>query len=248
MPCEVGLYKYLIIFKKGDNQAMESKIIIACDFKDRLDLDVFLSKFRNEQLFLKIGMELYYKEGNALIYDLKLRGYKIFLDLKLHDIPNTVKKAINNLKNLDIDYLTVHSMGGSDMLRAAREAVGDKDIKLLAVTVLTSINETMLKSDLGVKYDMNRAVFKLASMAKNSGASGVICSAKEASEVREYLGEDFIIVTPGIRMQNNTVDDQARVATPKYSVAQVASKLVIGRSITVDNDPYKKYMSIKKEI
>jgi orotidine-5'-phosphate decarboxylase len=95
---------------------------------------------------------------------------------------------------------------------------------------------------------MNRAVFKLASMAKNSGASGVICSAKEASEVREYLGEDFIIVTPGIRMQNNTVDDQARVATPKYAVAQGASKLVIGRSITVDNDPYKKYMSIKKEI
>ncbi|TLG73807.1 orotidine-5'-phosphate decarboxylase [Culicoidibacter larvae] len=226
----------------------QTPIIIACDFASRAELEIFLQPFGSEPLFLKIGMELYYKEGNSLVQELKERGYKVFLDLKLHDIPNTVAQALRSLAQLDVEYITVHATGGAAMLKAASEAVQGSKTKLLAVTVLTSISEESLQRDLGVVATLDETVMAYAKMAQDNGIDGVICSPHETAAIRAQAGTEFAIVTPGIRDVNDATDDQARVATPEWALEQGATELVIGRSITGSKQPLATYMNIKERI
>lgn len=226
----------------------QTPIIIACDFASRAELEVFLQPFGSEPLFLKIGMELYYKEGNSLVAELKERGYKVFLDLKLHDIPNTVAQALRSLAQLDVEYITVHATGGAAMLKAASSAVAGSKTKLLAVTILTSISEASLQRDLGVAATLEETVLAYAKMAQQNGIDGVICSPHEAAAIRAQTGDAFAIVTPGIRDVNDAVDDQARVATPEWALGQGATELVIGRSITGSEQPFATYMNMKERI
>jgi len=219
-------------------------VIIALDFKNRNELENFLIPFEHEKLFLKVGMELYYRTGNDLIIDLKSRGHKIFLDLKLHDIPNTVESALRNLVKLDPDYITIHASGGFEMMARAAQAVQGTSTKLLAITILTSISEDMLRQDLRIESDIKGMACHFARLAKSAGIHGVICSPHEAGIIRKNTGEDFIIITPGIRLKEDDVNDQKRVTTPEESIAMGANQLVIGRSITTKADPLHTYKSI----
>lgn len=224
---------------------MVNPIIVACDFKSKADLEVFLKPFNDKPLFLKVGMELFYKEGRALVEDLKRRGYRIFLDLKLHDIPNTVASALNVLKDLDVDFITIHAQGGLDMMRAAANAVAGTNTKLLAVSVLTSIDESGLESDLLVKEPLGSYALHLAALAQQAGIHGCICSPHEVKSIRETLGESFICVTPGIRLASGDVHDQKRIMTPLEAMKQGANHLVIGRAITNAANPKEIYETIE---
>ncbi|MDR1827403.1 MAG: orotidine-5'-phosphate decarboxylase [Methylobacteriaceae bacterium] len=219
-------------------------VIIALDFENREKLERFLIPFGNEKLFLKIGMELYYRTGNDLVTDLKSRGHRVFLDLKLHDIPNTVECALSNLVKLDPDYITIHASGGAEMMRRAAGAVTGTNTRLLAITILTSISEAMLRDDLRVEGNVRDMACHYACRAKDSGVHGVICSPHEAAAIREKAGADFLIVTPGIRLLEDDVNDQKRVMTPENAMALGANQLVIGRSITTKADPVSVYRSI----
>ncbi len=216
------------------------KVIIALDYSSKEEVYDFLSKFKEEKLFLKVGMELYYKEGNSLIKELKDMGHKIFLDLKLYDIPNTVNKAIKNLVKLDVDFITVHTLGGYEMLKAASEATNGSNIKLLGVTILTSFLESQIKEDLNISFSLEDQVIHLANLAKKANIDGVVCSANEVSKV----DKDLISVTPGIRMLGDDADDQKRIMTPQKAIESGSDYLVIGRSITKKEEPHKAYKQI----
>lgn len=219
-------------------------VIIACDFKDKETLFEFLNPFKEKGLnpYLKIGMEIFYKEGPSLVKELKKMGFKIFLDLKLHDIPNTVEKAMANLSSLGVDIINVHSEGGIEMMKAARKGLDStlegKNTKLIAVTILTSISNEILKNELLIDEDVDKVVKKYASNVKEAGLDGVVCSPLEAPIIKEM---GLISVTPGIRFLDDAKGDQKRVTTPSKAKELGSTFIVVGRSITASSDPVKSY-------
>lgn len=219
---------------------MDKDVIIACDFPSAKETYEFLSQFADGKPYVKVGMELYYSEGPKVVKEIKAMGHKIFLDLKLHDIPNTVSKAMSNLAKMGVDMTNVHCAGGAKMMSAAQAALEGSSAKLIAVTQLTSTSEDMMKNELLINKPMNEVVVKYASLAKQAGLNGVVCSPLEASIIKESCGSEFLTVTPGIRFAEDAKGDQVRVTTP--SGARSASDyIVVGRSITMADDPVAAY-------
>ena len=227
---------------------MGKDVIIACDFKNKEELFKFLVPFKGLNPFLKIGMEIFYKEGPELVKELKKQGCKIFLDLKLHDIPNTVESAMRNLSELGVEIVNCHAAGGVEMMRAARRGLDfteeGKKSELIAVTQLTSISQETLESELLINRPLNEVVKAYALNAKTAGLQGVVCSPLEAPIIKE-LG--LISVTPGIRFADNSKDDQKRVATPDYAKELGSTYIVVGRAITGAEDPVAAYNRCIKE-
>ena len=227
---------------------MERDVIIACDFKNQEDLFSFLEPFKGLNPFLKIGMEIFYKEGPQLVRKLKEMGCKIFLDLKLHDIPNTVEKAMRNLGELGVEITNCHAAGGINMMQAARRGLdatdAGKKTKLIAVTQLTSISQEILENELLIKENLADVVKTYALNSKAAGLQGVVCSPLEAPIIKE-LG--LISVTPGIRFADDSKNDQKRVATPEYAKELGSTYIVVGRSITAASDPVAAYKRCVKE-
>ncbi|MCR5647017.1 MAG: orotidine-5'-phosphate decarboxylase [Acholeplasmatales bacterium] len=223
-------------------------VIIACDFKNKNDLYEFLKPFDGLNPYLKIGMEIFYKEGPSLVKELHEKGFKIFLDLKCHDIPNTVESAMRNLGELGVEITNVHAAGGIKMMEAARRGLDStesgKKTKLIAVTQLTSISQEVLENELLIKENLADVVKQYALNAKTAGLDGVVCSALEAPIIKE-LG--LLSVTPGIRFADNSVDDQKRVATPALAKELGSTYIVVGRSITKAEDPVAAYKRCVKE-
>ena len=232
---------------------MNNSLIIALDFANKKEVFTFLDNFKNESLFLKVGMELFYKEGPSIIYDLKEKNHQIFLDLKLHDIPNTVGSAMKNLASLGVDLVNVHAAGGTDMMSRAIEGLeagtpsGRKRSKCIAVTQLTSTSEERMQKEQLIKVPLLDSVLHYASITKEAGLDGVVCSTLEAGGIREKLGTDFLTVTPGIRLATDQVQDQVRVATPKMAKERGVSAIVVGRSITRAANPLESYQLFKTE-
>ena len=227
---------------------MNRDVIIACDFKNKEELFEFLVPFDGLNPFLKIGMEIFYKEGPQLVKELKEMGCKIFLDLKLHDIPNTVEKAMRNLGELGVEITNCHAAGGIEMMRAARRGLDateqGKKSELIAVTQLTSISQEALEKELLIEKPLPEVVKQYALNAKEAGLQGVVCSPLEAPIIKE-LG--LLSVTPGIRFADNSKDDQKRVATPDYAKELGSTYIVVGRAITGAEDPVAAYNRCMKE-
>lgn len=223
---------------------MKRDVIIACDFPTAEDTCRFLDNFKEEKPFVKIGMELFYGAGPEIVREIKARGHRIFLDLKLHDIPNTVKKAMSVLSGLDVDICNLHAAGGKDMMKAAVEGLtrGDGTRPLLiAVTQLTSIDQTRLENELLINRPIDEVVMQYALNAKQAGLDGVVCSPLEAGKVHETCGEGFLTVTPGIRFADGNVGDQQRVTTPAKAKELGSDLIVVGRPITAAEDPVAAY-------
>ena len=225
---------------------MNRDVIIACDFNSKADLMAFLDNFKDEERkpFLKVGMELFYAEGPAIVKEIKERGHKIFLDLKLHDIPNTVKKAMSVLSNLDVDITNLHAAGTKAMMEAALEGLTRPDGTrplLIAVTQLTSTSEERMKEDLLIDRPLDEVVMHYASNAKKSGLDGVVCSPLEAGKVKDVCGETFLTITPGVRFADSEVGDQVRVTTPAKARELGSDYIVVGRPITQAADPVAAY-------
>ena len=219
-------------------------VIIACDFKNKEELFDFLKDFEGLNPYLKIGMEIFYKEGPELVRTLKARGFKIFLDLKLHDIPNTVKKSMAVLSRLDVDMCNLHASGATQMMKAALEGLtrpdGTRPI-LIGVTQLTSTDQETMEKDLLIKEPIDKVVMHYALTAKNAGLDGVVCSPLEAEKVHDVCGKDFVTVTPGIRFADGDVGDQKRIMTPKEARKIGSDYIVVGRPITAAKDPVFAY-------
>ncbi len=227
-------------------------VIIACDFSSASEVLEFLDKFADCQRkpFVKIGMELYYGAGPDIVRRIKARGHKIFLDLKLHDIPNTVKKTMKVLSGLDVDMTNVHAAGTIDMMRAALEGLTREDGTrpvLIAVTQLTSTTEERMQKELLINSGIKETIAHYASNAREAGLDGVVCSPLEASIVKEACGRDFIAVTPGIRFADSAADDQRRVTTPQMAREIGSDYIVVGRPITAAADPVASYKRCLKE-
>ena len=221
-------------------------VIIACDFASAEAVFKFLDLFENEDRkpYVKIGMELFYAEGPAIVREIKKRGHKIFLDLKLHDIPNTVKKSMSVLSNLDVDMCNLHAAGASAMMKAAIEGLTRPDGTrplLIAVTQLTSTSEEVMKNELLIDRAMPEVVMSYAKNAKDSGLDGVVCSPLEAGKVHETCGDEFLTITPGIRFADGEKGDQVRVMTPADARAIGSNYIVVGRPITAAPDPVAAY-------
>lgn len=225
---------------------MGKDVIIACDFSSKKETLDFLAKFKKCKPFVKIGMELFYSEGPSIVKEIKKRGHKIFLDLKLHDIPNTVKKSMSVLSKLKVDMVNCHASGTKAMMKAAREGLGNKTI-LIAVTQLTSTDQKAMEDDLLIKEDLNKVVMHYAKNAKASGLDGVVCSPLEAKKVHQVCGSKFITVTPGVRFKENAKGDQKRVMTPSEAKKIGSDYIVVGRPITEAKDPVKAYTRCLKE-
>ncbi len=229
---------------------MAKDVIIACDFASAEQTFAFLDKFTEEKPFVKIGMELYYAEGPAIVKAIKERGHKIFLDLKLHDIPNTVKKAMAVLSKLDVDMTNLHAAGTSNMMKAALEGLtrpdGTRPI-LIAVTQLTSTDEETMQKDLLIDKPLDEVVMSYAKTAELSGLDGVVCSPLEAGKVHAHCGENFVTVTPGVRFADGEVGDQKRVTTPAKARELGSDYIVVGRPITAAEDPVAAYKRCVKE-
>ena len=223
---------------------MGKDVIIACDFSSAEQTFAFLDKFTGRKPFVKIGMELFYAEGPSIVKEIKKRGHKIFLDLKLHDIPNTVKKAMSVLSNLDVDICNLHAGGTVAMMEAAIEGLTRADGTrplLIAVTQLTSTNQESMETDLLIKEPIDKVVMHYAANAKKAGLDGVVCSPLEAGKVHEVCGADFLTVTPGVRFADGDVGDQKRVMTPKQAKEIGSDYIVVGRPITAAEDPVAAY-------
>ncbi len=221
-------------------------VIIACDFASAEQTLAFLDKFEGESRkpFLKIGMELYYAAGNEIVREIKRRGHKIFLDLKLHDIPNTVRKAMKVLSALDVDMVNVHASGTIEMMKAAKEGLTREDGTrplLIAVTQLTSTSQEAMQSQLLIGATINDTIAKYAQNTKEAGLDGVVCSPLEAALVKEACGQDFMTITPGIRFADSSTDDQVRITTPEKARAIGSDYIVVGRPITAADDPVAAY-------
>ena len=229
---------------------MGKDVIIACDFADKKACLNFLDKFEGKKPFVKIGMELFYAEGPSIVREIKKRGHKIFLDLKLHDIPNTVKKAMSVLSGLDVDMTNLHAAGTIDMMRAAVEGLtkadGTRPI-LIAVTQLTSTSEERMQNELLINASINDTIVKYAENAKLAGLDGVVCSPLEAGMVKEACGTAFMTVTPGVRFADGEVGDQVRVTTPEKAKEIGSDYIVVGRPITQAADPVAAYRRCVKE-
>lgn len=223
---------------------MGKDVIIACDFASAEETLAFLDKFTEEKPYVKIGMELYYAEGPQIVKKIKERGHKIFLDLKLHDIPNTVKKAMKVLSGLDVDMCNLHAAGTAAMMEAALEGLTREDGMrplLIAVTQLTSTDQERMEKDLLIEKPLEEVVDHYAANAKKAGLDGVVCSPLEAARVHELCGEDFLTVTPGVRFADGDAGDQVRVTTPQRAKEIGSDYIVVGRPITQAEDPVAAY-------
>ena len=223
---------------------MGKDVIIACDFSSAKDTFDFLDKFTEEKPFVKIGMELYYAEGPSIVREIKKRGHKIFLDLKLHDIPNTVKKAMSVLSSLDVDMTNLHAAGTIEMMKAAVEGLTKEDGTrpiLIAVTQLTSTSEERMQKELLINASINDTIVKYAENAKAAGLDGVVCSPLEAGMVKDACSKEFITVTPGVRFADGEVGDQVRVTTPERAKEIGSDYIVVGRPVTRAADPVAAY-------
>ena len=223
---------------------MGKDVIIACDFASAEETFKFLDKFEGKKPFVKIGMELYYAEGPAIVKEIKARGHKIFLDLKLHDIPNTVKKSMAVLARLDVDMTNLHAAGTVAMMEAAIEGLTKPDGTrplLIAVTQLTSTSEERMKSDLLINEPLDKVVMHYASCARAAGLDGIVCSPLEAGKVHDTCGKDFVTVTPGVRFADGDKGDQVRVMTPAEAKKIGSDYIVVGRPITAAADPVAAY-------
>ena len=223
---------------------MGKDVIIACDFSSAEKTFEFLDKFTGRKPFVKIGMELFYAEGPSIVKEIKKRGHKIFLDLKLHDIPNTVKKAMSVLSNLDVDITNLHASGTTAMMEAAIEGLTRPDGTrplLIAVTQLTSTSQESMENDLLIKEPIDEVVMHYASNAKKAGLDGVVCSPLEAGKVHERCGAEFLTITPGVRFADGDIGDQKRVMTPAEANKIGSDYIVVGRPITAAEDPVAAY-------
>ncbi|MBQ7406537.1 MAG: orotidine-5'-phosphate decarboxylase [Clostridia bacterium] len=224
---------------------MGKDVIIACDFASKEEVLSFLDKFQGKKPYVKIGMELFYAAGPEIVREIKARGHKIFLDLKLHDIPNTVKKAMHVLSSLDVDMCNLHASGTVAMMEAALEGLvrpdGTRPL-LIAVTQLTSTSQERMESDLLIEKPLDQVVLHYASCAKKAGLDGVVCSPLEAGTVHANCGKEFLTVTPGVRFADGDVGDQVRVTTPAKAKEIGSDYIVVGRPITAAADPVAAYM------
>ena len=229
---------------------MGKDVIIACDFAGAKQTFDFLEKFGDKRPFVKIGMELFYAAGPAIVTELKKRGHKVFLDLKLHDIPNTVRKSMAVLSGLGADMVNLHAAGTVDMMTAALEGLTREDGSrpiLIAVTQLTSTSQERMEKDLWIEKPIDQVVLHYASNAKTAGLDGVVCSPLEAGKVHETCGKDFVTVTPGVRFADGDVGDQVRVTTPEKAKEIGSDYIVVGRPITAAEDPLAAYERCMKE-
>ena len=223
---------------------MGKDVIVACDFASAEQTFAFLDKFTGRKPFVKIGMELYYAEGPSIVREIKARGHKIFLDLKLHDIPNTVKKAMAVLRNLDVDITNLHAAGATAMMQGALEGLTREDGTrplLIAVTQLTSTDQETMERDLLIKEPIDKVVMHYAMTAKNAGLDGIVCSPLEAGKVHDTCGKEFLTITPGVRFADGDVGDQKRVMTPAQAKEIGSDYIVVGRPITAAADPVAAY-------
>ncbi len=223
---------------------MGKDVIVACDFAGKKEVFDFLDKFTDVKPFVKIGMELFYAEGPEIVREIKARGHKIFLDLKLHDIPNTVKKAMSVLSRLDVDMTNLHASGTVAMMEAAIEGLTREDGTrpiLIAVTQLTSTSQERMEADLLIEKPLDEVVMHYASNAKIAGLDGVVCSPLEAGKVHEKCGSGFVTVTPGVRFADGDIGDQVRVTTPAKAKEIGSDYIVVGRPITAAEDPVAAY-------
>ncbi len=229
---------------------MGKDVIVACDFSSKEEVLTFLDKFTGRKPFVKIGMELFYGAGPEIVREIKKRGHKIFLDLKLCDIPNTVKKSMAVLSNLDVDMTNLHASGTIAMMEAALEGLtrpdGTRPI-LIAVTQLTSTSEERMKKDLLIDAPIDEVVMHYANNAKIAGLDGVVCSPLEAEKVHARCGKDFITVTPGVRFKDGDIGDQVRVMTPEEAKKIGSDYIVVGRPITAAEDPVAAYERCVRE-
>ena len=229
---------------------MGKDVIIACDFASAEETFKFLDKFQGRKPFVKIGMELYYAEGPSIVKEIKKRGHKIFLDLKLHDIPNTVKKAMAVLSRLDVDMTNLHASGTKAMMEAALEGLTKPDgtrPMLIAVTQLTSTSQERMESDLLINEPIDKVVMHYAKCAAESGLDGVVCSPLEAGKVHDTCGKGFVTVTPGVRFADGNKGDQVRVMTPEEAKKIGSDYIVVGRPITAAEDPVAAYERCVRE-
>ena len=229
---------------------MNRDVIVACDFPSAEETFAFLDRFTGRKPFVKIGMELYYAEGPAIVRQIKARGHKIFLDLKLHDIPNTVKRAMAVLSKLDVDLTNLHAAGGLDMMRAAIEGLTRPDgtrPRLIAVTQLTSIDQARLSGELLIDRPLPEVVAQYAQNARDAGLDGVVCSPLEAGTVHAACGDAFLTVTPGVRFADGATGDQQRVTTPARARELGSDYIVVGRPITASPDPVAAYERCVRE-
>ena len=223
---------------------MGKDVIIALDFENREKTLAFLDRFTEEKPFVKIGMELYYAEGPSIVREIKALGHKIFLDLKLHDIPNTVKKSMAVLAGLDVDMTNLHAAGTKAMMEAALEGLTRPDGTrplLIAVTQLTSTSQERMEADLLIEKPLDQVVMHYARCAAEAGLAGVVCSPLEAGKVHEVCGKDFVTVTPGVRFAGGDVGDQVRVTTPAKAKELGSDYIVVGRPVTQAEDPVAAY-------
>ena len=229
---------------------MGKDVIIACDFAGADQVFAFLDKFTGKKPFVKIGMELFYAEGPEIVREIKRRGHKIFLDLKLHDIPNTVKKSMAVLSRLDVDMTNLHAGGTVSMMEAAIEGLTRPDGTrplLIAVTQLTSTDQERMENDLLIREPIDKVVMHYASCAKKAGLDGVVCSPLEAGKVHDTCGKTFLTVTPGVRFADGDVGDQKRVMTPAQAKEIGSDYIVVGRPITAAEDPVAAYERCVRE-
>ena len=230
----------------------ESRVCVALDFKNKYEVENFLSKFKEEKLYVKVGMELFYGQGRDMVEMIKARGHKIFLDLKLHDIPNTVKSAMRQVASLDVDMVNVHASGGIAMMKAALEGleegkVGNHRPLCIAVTCLTSLDQDVLDHELLIHEPLQNVVLQWAKNAKEAGLDGVVCSPLESKIIHENLGYDFLTVTPGIRLPEDSKGDQKRVTTPAMAKELTSNYIVVGRTITRSDNPEETYRVVYQE-
>ncbi|WP_423364381.1 orotidine-5'-phosphate decarboxylase [Mycoplasma sp. P36-A1] len=220
-------------------------VIIALDFNSEKETLEFLDNF-NYPIYVKVGMELFYKQGPSIIEKIKANNHKIFLDLKIHDIPNTAAKAMKSLSELDIDMVNVHCAGGIEMMKAAKAMLNNEKTIIIGVTMLTSTSQKVMNEELLIPLKVQDVVLAYAKNAKEAGLDGIVCSPLEAKEVHEQLGKDFLTITPGIRY-NAGQDDQIRVMTPQKAKEETCDYIVVGRPITQSSNPKEMYEKIKGE-
>ena len=223
---------------------MGKDVIVACDFSNKSKVMKFLNLFQGQKPFVKIGMELFYAEGPSIVREIKERGHKIFLDLKLHDIPNTVKKSMSVISGLDVDMTNLHASGTKAMMQSALEGLTREDGTrpiLIAVTQLTSTSEQAMKTDLLINEPINEVVIHYAKNAMEAGLDGVVCSPLEAGKVHDTCGKSFMTVTPGVRFADSDIGDQVRVMTPAEAKKIGSDYIVVGRPITAAEDPVAAY-------
>ncbi|MGP4106919.1 orotidine-5'-phosphate decarboxylase [Virgibacillus sp. L01] len=230
---------------------MRNNMYLALDFSTWNEAKMFIDTHRFQGIPVKIGMELFYREGPRLIEKLKQDNHDVFLDLKLHDIPTTVMKAMTNLADLEVDMVNVHALGGSEMIKRAKEGLNsgssNHETKLIAVTILTSMDDTSLYKELNIGGSVDENVVRLADTANKNGADGVVCSVQEAKKIKDVCGSSFLTVTPGIRLQGSDGNDQKRIATPALARNNGSDFLVVGRTVTNAEDPKLAYEKVQKE-